>query len=1239
MKHRIIHKAQFIIPHDWHRLFGILLFFTFHSFIFHSSLSAQTIGEAFYIYRNDGNFNAFFREEIDSIAYSCYDVDSLLHDDIVTQVVFTEDSVYRIPLEAIDSVSFVQPETVYKADVVMMHSLIDYIVRVEGKTLYISTDIPSSLIPKVGDVLYFEAVTELFPEGFSGRVSQVTDGTEIIVKCEQVALEDIFEQVTECLEFDVIPNGSEVKSLIGSNFSSDSYTLPVHFGADYLGAGASIDGSITIKVHGKSIKQLEVGKDPYVDLSATINIDTELSYSFTEGLSYNHDFNDKEIPVNLPYGLVAKILVTPFLECSVQGALTTTVNTYSSQTLGVRYSHGRIQGYSQKSSPTITAEASLAGSASAFAGLKVQGSVGFVGDLGKLTLAVKAGPRVEGKFTVASTSFDNTNGYDVNRDNKITAHGRVALEATAGLYLKVLGAEVGKLEASVSPFTWDFLEKSWYVVPQFSDMQYEAGDDLSEALVSARVSRDLISPMTVGMALFDGNKQLVEKQQASSQYKTASIFSNPLTLSFTGLTPGKRYTVYPYVQVMGYEYLASPSLSIGEDVIAETGEVTEITSKTATIAGRVTGEDASRHEFGVYYIPVGSEDWKSIRAKERSNEGVFSVQLEELEKDTEYAYCTYVNMGTENLYGDVLKFRTAKGMAVITGDATEITDSSAVLHGQLSDYEIDQVKEYGISYSTSPDDIQYVPASFISNDGSFSVKLSGLTEQTKYYYAAYAYINDDEEEYYGEARNFTTSEQKNSTVTTGEATEITSTSAVLSGRIQNYDATAVTEYGIKYFLEGNEPNVVSATNIVDGTFSVELSNLTSQKIYTYYAYIILRGIEVCGEAKTFTVAEAPLCPDANHPHMIDLGLSSGTKWACCNIGAHAPEQYGGFYAWGETQTKSIYNADTYIFDNQDIGSDISQGDYDVAFSRWGNDFAMPTQAQVTELLNECEYEWGVYNGIQGAYFTGTNGKKIFLPADGNRWDGDSHWNVEFGGYYWTSTQNPNRSWHAYGLNFTSASAIINSNDRSSGQMVRPIMKKKETTCPDANHPHMIDLGIGTMWACCNVGASSPEQYGNYYAWGETQPKSVYNWDTYRYGSDYDELTKYCTKSSYGRVDNKTVLDASDDAATANWGAPWRMPTLAECQDLVNKCSSEWTTVNGVYGRKFTGPNGGTIFLPAAGNHWGGELLSAGSHGDYWSSALGEGDPGYAYYLSFGSGYAGWGYYNRRFGGRSVRPVR
>jgi hypothetical protein len=184
----------------------------------------------------------------------------------------------------------------------------------------------------------------------------------------------------------------------------------------------------------------------------------------------------------------------------------------------------------------------------------------------------------------------------------------------------------------------------------------------------------------------------------------------------------------------------------------------------------------------------------------------------------------------------------------------------------------------------------------------------------------------------------------------------------------------------------------------------------------------------------------------------------------------------------------------------------------------------------------------------------------------------------------------------------------------------------------------VDLGLSVKWATMNVGANAPEEYGDYFAWGETEPKDYYDWSTYKWcNGSKNTLTKYCTKSKYGTVDNKTVLDLEDDAAHANWGGAWRMPTFDEIQELKSECSWEWTTQNSVNGYEVTGPNGNSIFLPAAGYRWSGGLSGAGSYGLYWSSSLGPNYDNYACGLYF---YSGGTYLNNdnRGSGHSVRAV-
>ena len=159
-----------------------------------------------------------------------------------------------------------------------------------------------------------------------------------------------------------------------------------------------------------------------------------------------------------------------------------------------------------------------------------------------------------------------------------------------------------------------------------------------------------------------------------------------------------------------------------------------------------------------------------------------------------------------------------------------------------------------------------------------------------------------------------------------------------------------------------------------------------------------------------------------------------------------------------------------------------------------------------------------------------------------------------------------------------------------------------------NGHEYVDLGLpsGLKWATCNVGAAYPEDYGGYYAWGEIEEKEYYHWSTYKYcyldeNRNYS-MTKYCLESNYGIVDRKIILDPEDDVAHVKWGGTWRMPTEEDFDELCEICTSKWITQNGVKGRIFTGPNGNSIFLPAAGYNVD-EVFLDGGIGYYWSNSL------------------------------------
>ncbi len=154
-------------------------------------------------------------------------------------------------------------------------------------------------------------------------------------------------------------------------------------------------------------------------------------------------------------------------------------------------------------------------------------------------------------------------------------------------------------------------------------------------------------------------------------------------------------------------------------------------------------------------------------------------------------------------------------------------------------------------------------------------------------------------------------------------------------------------------------------------------------------------------------AKAQTCPDANHPHAIDLGLPSGTQWACCNIGAKNPEQGGSYFAYGETKEKDVYCWKNYQYGSRlNIKLDLKHINwkstlrYNAAHVAWGAPWLMPTPEQFRELVENCEAKWTVVNGVKGKLFTSKNGASIFLPAAGQRNLFSLMQNGTFG-HYWT----------------------------------------------------------------------------------------------------------------------------------------------------------------------------------------------------------------------------------------------
>ena len=596
------------------------------------------------------------------------------------------------------------------------------------------------------------------------------------------------------------------------------------------------------------------------------------------------------------------------------------------------------------------------------------------------------------------------------------------------------------------------------------------------------------------------------------------------------------------------------------------------------------------------------------------------------------------------------------------------------------------------------------------------------------------------------------------------------TEAALYGTVSS--TTPLTRSITRGFLVGENDSIIkgSAAVLYDLYDETDKAGKYSKTIavhdnfgYWFRAYIDTGDTVFYGKARHYGL------------EIVDLGLPSGTKWANLNVGASYPEEYGDYYAWGETSTKSDYSSATYLFSptNLNIGEDynIMGTELDAAHVNMGNAWQLPSKAQLVELCDNCTWTWTSVNNVSGYRVTGPNKNSIFLPASGlmigtsrsydssdgdngnhggsyqsgtsgddtsiYNWTlswrygyssntiyvqgGDNHppfgWDVATYRYYgrtvravfvpnlnakdgtimnvetlrgmwslddaeatiygkWSSTTTVSEAGVNVGFIVGDSANIVIGNDRANLRRTQHSTQNEsfQTTLPISDNMgywyrayleygdtvvygtayhiglEKVDLGLpsGTLWANMNVGASNPEDYGNYYAWGERTTKESYTSGNYQ-NSGQNPGTNGDIAGIY-----------NNDAARFNMGEGWQMPTKAQIEELRDKCSWVWTCENSVNGYRVIGPNKRYIFLPSAGYMNGTTLCSPGYSSDrndhgasYWCSLCNTGNTSYAWSLSWRYGYStntryvlggndhppfGWDVATVRWFGRSVRAV-
>ena len=588
-----------------------------------------------------------------------------------------------------------------------------------------------------------------------------------------------------------------------------------------------------------------------------------------------------------------------------------------------------------------------------------------------------------------------------------------------------------------------------------------SGDNSVELIVKAYKSINIItlepSDITTNSAILKGsinieNKSFAERgfilyidEATSTKYVVSGNDMGEYSHQVKNLGDGQTYRYEAYMicndeTVYGGEItFTTEQIPDPESPIVTTAEVTDITQTTAVSGGNVTDDGgASVTARGVCWSTSQNPTISDNHTSDGNGTGSFTSNLTNLTANTTYYVRAYATNENGTSYGEQKSFTTLQNIelpTVTTAEVTDITQTTAVSGGNVTDDGGASVTARGVCWSKDPNPT--IDNSFISNGngtGSFTIEISGLTSATTYYVRAYA--TNSEGTSYGEQKSFTTLQYiQLPTVTTTIVTNVTSTTATSGGNVTDDGGATVTARGVCWSTSPDPTIDDNKTSDGNGTgaFTSQLTNLTHSTTYYIRAYATNSEGTSYGEQKYFSTLSDGMI---NGHQYVDLGLSSGLKWATCNIGADSPEDYGNYYAWGETETKAEYTEDNSVTYGQQLNDISGNAQYDAAAANWGGSWRMPTRDEITELMYNCSWTPETQNGVDGFKVTGNNGNYIFIPASGYR-DGSSSY-IYGECYYWSSTPHQYSNDYSYILYSDYEYQSEDMNYRYRGLTIRPV---------------------------------------------------------------------------------------------------------------------------------------------------------------------------------------------------------
>ncbi len=684
----------------------------------------------------------------------------------------------------------------------------------------------------------------------------------------------------------------------------------------------------------------------------------------------------------------------------------------------------------------------------------------------------------------------------------------------------------------------------------------------------------------------------IKSKDTAGQYWSGSLDKNNSDRAAALFVRNSSFSVINVERYFG-NMIRPVSDSIPQMAYVQRVDTSEVTTESIKISVAYTGSYDKASEFGVRYSKtsngLNNGSYKSESVKTVGDDGKCTFELKNLEQNTTYYYYAYVICNNETDKSASATFKTkeiyvAPEVTIGTSAVSNIGESAATVT-VLYKGDVDKVTEFGLCYGTS-EGVSLNNSKKVTGkiaNGKVAFALTGLQPDTRYYYLPYAVLEGETKT--GAQGGFKTNpvhvdEPKEASVSKVELGTVSHSSAVIKAVFAG-DYKYATTFGVRYSKteEGlnNDYVTIDASSVnSDGTKDFSLVGLDSETTYHYYVFVICDDKTARSENGTFTTGtKTTSFPVPGH---VDLGLS--IEWATWNIGAATEYEYGSYVAWGDP---TCVNESFLSSDYPHHVETIAGTSYDPATVQWGENWRMPTMAEWKELC-ALPRTLVVDNNTGFAYYriTGRNGKSIVLPLAGVI---NGPGSLKYQGqasYYWSSEETTQAE--AACCDISDYSLTEKSYNKALHMPVRAVYFDKSSIpeeTPEGQSALEVDLGLSVKWASSNIGAASSSDIGDFFAWCETDTKSEYSRDTY----------KYCTKNVYkDALGNDSVVytfniptteysgNVEYDAARKQWGGTWRTPTKKEMQELIDECT--WEAVTGGY--KITGPSGKSIFLPHTG---------------------------------------------------------